>query len=50
MTIRLVTVLLSIAEVRTHLCERQRTDSLAELASLRWTGTITDNRLKPRGA
>src|SRR5919198_944413 len=49
-TMLLVTVLLAIAEVRTKLCERQFTDRLAELASIRWTGTIADDRFKPRGA
>jgi hypothetical protein len=49
-TLLLVTILLVIAEVRTELCERQFTDGLAELASIRWTGTIADDRLKTRGA
>ena len=49
-TILLVTVLRTIAEVRTELCERQLTDRPAELASIRWTGTIADDRLKTRGA
>jgi hypothetical protein len=46
----LLTVLLAIAEVCKKLCERQLTERLAELASVRWTGTIADERLNPRGA
>src|SRR6266480_3778686 len=44
-TMLLVTVLLTIAEVRTKLCERQLTYGPAELAAIRWTGTIADDRL-----
>src|SRR5262249_17985863 len=48
-TLLLVTVLLTIAEVRTKLCERQLTYGPAELASIGWTRTIADDRLKTRG-
>ena len=49
-TMLLVTILLTIAEVRTELCKRQLTDGLTKLASIRWTGTVGDDRLKTRGA
>jgi hypothetical protein len=45
-TMLLVTVLLTIAEVGTELRERQFTDGLAKHAAIRWTGTVGDDRLK----
>src|SRR5262249_28326102 len=49
-TLLLVTIFLTITEVRTKLCERQLTYGPAELTAIGWTGTIADDRLKARGA